>query len=210
MAADTVGPVDGSSLRILEDYLPRPSFEHYPTKHDDLPHLTLTYAQSLDSKISLHPNTQTSISGSETKAMTHYLRTRHDAILVGVGTANADDPRLNSRYSDNGTLPRLENQPRPIVLDSTMKWQPTSVSKVLELSKRGLGKAPWWIVNQGQIARNHDRVEMIRGIGGEVIEVRPRDWNSILSSLGALGIRSLMVEGGAEVINGLLEARNQK
>jgi 2,5-diamino-6-(ribosylamino)-4(3H)-pyrimidinone 5'-phosphate reductase len=91
-----------------------------------------------------------------------------------------------------------------------MRWQPTSVSKVLEISKCGLGKAPWWIVDQGQIAIHYDKVKMIRGIGGEVIEVRPRDWNSILSGLGALGIRSVMVEGGAEIINGLLEARNQK
>lgn len=206
-----VGPVESSCLISLQPYLPNPhaSNASSPTSKD-LPHVTLTYAQTLDSKISLHPNTRTNISGADTKAMTHYLRTRHDAILVGVGTANADDPGLNSRYSTNGTLPNLEHQPRPIILDSRMKWQPTSESKVLELAKRGLGKAPWWIVNHGQIARNQDRVRMIRGIGGEVFEVRPRDWSNILASLRALGIQSLMVEGGADIINGLLEARNQK
>jgi hypothetical protein len=65
-------------------------------------------------------------------------------------------------------------------------------------------------VDYGQAARNHDRVEMIRGMGGEVIEVKPKNWGDILNRLGALGICSVMVEGGAEVINGLLEARNQK
>jgi 2,5-diamino-6-(ribosylamino)-4(3H)-pyrimidinone 5'-phosphate reductase len=211
MASESIGPVDEFSLNALEAFLPTPQSDNPTTKPSDLPHLTLTYAQSLDSKISLHPNTRTNISGAETKAMTHYLRTRHDAILVGVGTANADDPGLNSRYTVDGTTgPRLDQQPRPIILDSTMKWQPASASKVFELAKRGVGKAPWWIVNYGRAAKNQDRVEMIRGVGGEVIEVRPRDWNNILSRLQTLGIRSVMVEGGAEVINGLLETRNQK
>ena len=209
MAAEGIGPVDKTSLRILDEYLPNGSLTHSPTK-PSLPHVTLTYAQSLDGKISLHPNTRTNISGPETKAMTHYLRTKHDAILVGVGTANADDPGLNSRYLNDGVLPRLEDQPRPIILDSTMKWQPTSISKVLELSKGGLGKTPWWIVDHGQISLHHDKVKMIRGIGGVVIEVRPRDWNSILISLETMGIRSVMIEGGAEIVNGLLGARNQR
>jgi 2,5-diamino-6-(ribosylamino)-4(3H)-pyrimidinone 5'-phosphate reductase len=208
----TVGPIGSCCLDSLEPYLPEPNQPRNASSANSghLPHVTLTYAQTLDSKISLHPNTRTNISGAETKAMTHYLRTRHDAILVGVGTANADDPGLNSRYSLDRVLPKLESQPRPIILDSRMKWQPTSESKVLELAKYGLGKTPWWIVDHGQIARNQDKVRMIRGIGGEVIEVRPRDWSSILASLGGLGIRSVMVEGGAGVINGLLEARNQK
>jgi 2,5-diamino-6-(ribosylamino)-4(3H)-pyrimidinone 5'-phosphate reductase len=210
MATESLGPIESSAFHALEGYLPKPSDNATSANPNNLPHVTLTYAQSLDSKISLHPNTRTNISGPETKAMTHYLRTRHDAIMVGVGTANADDPGLNSRYSSDEILPKLESQPRPIILDSTMRWQPTSRSKVLELAKRGLGKAPWWIVNNGEVAKNQDRVRMLRGVGGDVIEVRPRDWNSILSRLAAHGIRSLMVEGGAEIINGLLETRNQK
>lgn len=209
MATDSVGPIEISAVGTLEDYLPKLSDDATSAK-SNLPHVTLTYAQSLDSKISLHPNTRTNISGPETKAMTHYLRTRHDAILVGVGTANADDPGLNSRYSNDGGLPKLETQPRPIILDSKMKWQPVSEKKVLELAKQGLWKAPWWIVNHGEAAKNMDRVKMLKGVGGDVIEVRPRDWSNILASLGKLGIRSVMVEGGAEIINGLLEARNQK
>lgn len=211
MASDSIGMVDDRDKLRLESYLPNSKSENPPAKQSSLPHLTLTYAQTLDSKISLHPNTRTNISGPETKNMTHYLRTRHDAILVGVGTANADDPGLNSRYPFDGQKGvRLDQQPRPIILDSSMKWQPTSKSKVLDLAKHGLGKAPWWVVDYGVAAKNQDRVEMIRGVGGEVIEVRPRDWNSILSRIQTLGINSIMVEGGAEVINGLLEVRNQK
>ncbi|ROW09585.1 hypothetical protein VMCG_02536 [Cytospora schulzeri] len=60
------------------------------------------------------PGARTAISGSPTKAMTHFLRSRHDAILVGVGTAVADDPGLNCRLEvEMGG----GHQPRPVVLD---------------------------------------------------------------------------------------------
>ena len=83
-----------------------------------LPHLTLTYAMSLDCKISLARGAQTALSGSRTRAMTHYLRSRHDAILIGVGTAEADDPSLNCRFSADGVNKLdLEKQPILVILD---------------------------------------------------------------------------------------------
>lgn len=61
------------------------------------PYTTLTFATSLDSALSLAPGVRTVLSGPQSKAMTHYLRSRHQAILIGVGTANADNPGLNCR-----------------------------------------------------------------------------------------------------------------
>ena len=96
----------------IEKYLPREnSFSRLQR-----PHVTLTYAASLDSQIALAPGTATALSGPESKAMTHFLRTRHDAILIGSGTAIADNPTLNSRLNDT-TGRRPERQPRPVILD---------------------------------------------------------------------------------------------
>lgn len=66
------------------------------------PFTTLTFATSLDSALSLAPGVRTVLSGPHSKAMTHYLRFRHEAILIGVGTANADDPGLNCRIEGAG------------------------------------------------------------------------------------------------------------
>ena len=62
------------------------------------PHVTLTYAQSLDACIAGVNGTQLILSGKESMQMTHWMRTMHDAILIGIGTLLNDDPQLNSLY----------------------------------------------------------------------------------------------------------------
>jgi hypothetical protein len=66
---------------------------------DDRPRVTLTFAQSIDGKIAGRNGRQLILSGKESMVMTHWMRTIHDAILVGVGTALNDDPQLNSLSS---------------------------------------------------------------------------------------------------------------
>lgn len=73
-----------------------------PIYHDalllnDRPFITLTFAQSLDGKIAKQGQ-QILISGKESMAMTHRLRTLHDGILVGIGTALIDNPQLNGKF----------------------------------------------------------------------------------------------------------------
>lgn len=93
---------------FLNPYLPPPlqtpdSYEPVSTtRASPYPHVTLTYAQSLDGAIAAAPGTQTALSGAESKAMTHYLRSQHDGILVGVGTVLADNPSLNCRLEGVG------------------------------------------------------------------------------------------------------------
>lgn len=88
-----------SSQPFLDSYLPPLSDNKDTTKEDGLsrPFTTLTFATSLDSSLSLAPGVRTTLSGPQSKAMTHYLRFRHEAILIGVGTAIADNPGLNCR-----------------------------------------------------------------------------------------------------------------
>ncbi|GME86867.1 unnamed protein product [[Candida] boidinii] len=79
------------------------------------PFITLTYAQSLDSRISIGKGLRTTISHLETKTMTHYLRSKHDGILIGIGTFLDDDPGLNCRFNiSNIDIPPDPKLTKPI------------------------------------------------------------------------------------------------
>ncbi|MEK6223088.1 MAG: dihydrofolate reductase family protein, partial [Chloroflexota bacterium] len=69
--------------------------EKFRKKHNR-PFVTLTYAQSLDGSIALENSQSTPISGEASLEMTHQLRANHDALLVGIGTILADNPRLTT------------------------------------------------------------------------------------------------------------------
>ena len=79
------------------------------------PSVTLTYAQSLDGSITTQRGKPTAISGKESLLLTHQLRATHDAILVGIGTILADNPRLNVRLA-------VGPHPQPVILDSQLRF----------------------------------------------------------------------------------------
>ncbi|KAE9374698.1 hypothetical protein N431DRAFT_438112 [Stipitochalara longipes BDJ] len=205
-----------------------PSSSSSTSARQSLPHVTLTYAQSLDSQVSLRPGQRTTLSGLETKAMTQFLRTHHDAILVGAGTANADDPGLNTSFSYDGeSIVGLAEQPRPLILDPGRSWREDKCEKMFRLARARVGRAPWWIVCEDAVndegfvleadaIRDEERIEKIKKVGGDVIKAgnyTNRDegveWEKILKAMWRTGIRSVMIEGGATVINDLLRAKNQ-
>ncbi|KAF3360016.1 putative N-acetyltransferase C16C4.12 [Verticillium dahliae VDG1] len=169
------------------------------------PFVTLTFATSLDSSLSLAPGTRTRLSGSESKAMTHYLRSRHDAICVGVGTVVADDPALNCRIEGVG----LKKQPRPIIIDPSCRWEVSARSKVLEVARAGLGLAPYVITSRWDV--DPARRGLLEQHGGKFITVQMDAagsgrfaWRDILAALHREGLGSVMIEGGGQVINSLL------
>ena len=177
-----------------------------PQKQQAKPYVTLTYAQSLDARISAMPGVQTKISHSETKTMTHFLRSRHDGILVGVGTVLADDPKLNCRFKaeEYGTF----TTPRPIVVDPHCKWH-YSKSQLRNICDRKQGLAPYIVVDNKSSPREED-IETLKQQNGAFIylafnsENRDKNWQTIFSGLFKHNIHSVMVEGGAEVIKSLL------
>lgn len=151
--------------------------------------------------------------------MTHFLRSQHAAILIGVGTAIADDPSLNCRLAGVGGYggKGLEGQPRPVVLDPMGRWDVDGESKVIRLAREGKGRGPWVVVAEESVGGLVvEEREVLGRAGGRYVvvpsmEVGRREvmeWRDVFSTLYDLGIRSVMVEGGAGVINGLLEPRN--
>lgn len=131
------------------------------------------------------------LSGPQSKAMTHYLRSRHDAILIGVGTAVADDPGLNCRlegvggYGGHG----LQGQPRPIVVDPHGRWDLGRDAKILQLAREGKGKAPYVIVAADLLSSSlptsslsPERRELLESCGGKYIPLPPAPTPSLSSS----------------------------
>ncbi|KAI4602899.1 2,5-diamino-6-(ribosylamino)-4(3H)-pyrimidinone 5'-phosphate reductase [Pestalotiopsis sp. 9143b] len=171
------------------------------------PFVTLTFATSLDSALSLAPGTRTALSGPQSKAMTHYLRSRHDAICVGVGTAIADDPGLNCRLEDLD----ISRQPRPVVIDPRLRWSFTRESKVLQLVRAGEGLAPFIFTSDRSPPKAQQA--LLEEHGGKYIFLdhgaaghQRFQWSDILRAVAAEGLQSIMIEGGGQIINSLLEA----
>ncbi|KAK3825756.1 MAG: dihydrofolate reductase-like domain-containing protein [Benniella sp.] len=169
------------------------------------PHVTLTYAQSLDGKIAGIGGRQLILSGLESMKATHILRLKHDAILVGIGTVLNDDPRLTVRLNDDDLPPGSEpiQHPQPIILDSTLRF-PLSAKLVFPSSP----KKPW--IFTGPVHDRQRRKE-IEALGAKVIVLSVDSQGhlsipDLLSNLHQQSIRSLMVEGGASVISSFLKS----
>ena len=208
------------ALRLQPRLPPRPPQDAPSSRLSAVgrPFVTLTFATSLDSSLALAPGTRTALSGPQSKAMTHFLRTRHDAICVGVGTAIADDPGLNSRLE----AATIENQPRPVVIDPHDRWSFSESSKVLRLARDGAGLAPFIITGVQQPPAS--KRQLLEAHGGKYIIIRPTPshdgdpidprptrfhWRDILQSVAAEGLRSIMIEGGGDIINSILDAPNR-
>ncbi|CAI7632902.1 unnamed protein product [Penicillium palitans] len=193
------------SLDFLHPYLPNHS------ERREFPHVTLSYASSMDSKISLQPGMQTVLSGPEAKLMTHYLRSRHDAILVGVGTVLADNPGLNCRLEGAGGFGGLGRmwQPRPVIIDPMGRWPVHPECRMLRTAVEGKGKAPWVVLSPGaQI--NPQTLVMLKGYGGDFLRIVEYNqhwrlrWEAVFRALASEGIKSVMIEGGGTVLSELL------
>lgn len=156
------------------------------------PMVTLKLATSLDGKIASAGGESQWITGPDARRYGHLLRARHDAILVGIGTALADDPELSCR------LPGLEDRtPVRIVLDSDLRlpgW-----SKLVKTARR----RPLWVFTLSDDTRlAADGVRMFQ----VVRDARGRpDIGAVLARLAQEGITRLLIEGGAGVAASFLD-----
>jgi diaminohydroxyphosphoribosylaminopyrimidine deaminase/5-amino-6-(5-phosphoribosylamino)uracil reductase len=162
------------------------------------PWVALKLAMSMDARISREPGRPTAVTGEAARAATHRLRAGFDAILVGRGTMEADDPLLTVRGDVRPRVP-----PARIVFDSQARTPPGS--RLLET----LDEAPVWIVCAADAP--DDRVETLRKAGARMLPV-PADSHGIivedaLTALWNEGITSILCEGGGRLAASLLERR---
>lgn len=161
-----------------------------------LPFITLKLAATLDGRTATRTGESRWITGPAARRKVHALRMSHDAVLVGSGTALADDPDLTVR--DMGPL----RQPVRIVLDRALKHSPDS----------RLGRTahahPVWLIH-GPSA-THAAREGWSATGATLTEVREAggqlDLTDALRALAAKGLTRVLVEGGSTLGAALLRA----
>jgi diaminohydroxyphosphoribosylaminopyrimidine deaminase/5-amino-6-(5-phosphoribosylamino)uracil reductase len=166
---------------------------HFRRVRDKRPHVILKLAVSADDKIAAAGHKPVAISGEAAKARVHLLRAQCDAILVGIGTALADDPLLTCR------LPGMEaRSPVRVVLDRALRLSGTS--RLVHSAR----ETPLWVMTSN-LAEAPAAVKL-GAAGAQVMRVAttamPRPWldlAAVLQALAEKGITRLLVEGGARV-----------
>lgn len=153
------------------------------------PWVTLKGAVSLDGGAALEGGESKWITGPDARACTHRLRSEHDAILVGGGTVKADDPELTVRHTPG-------KSPLRVILDSSLSTSPRA---------KVFGPGTIFFTSTGASEENRARA-MDEGAEVEVLSSGPGGVpiKSVLSSLAARGINSLLVEGGPTIMASFL------
>ncbi len=153
-------------------------------------------AMSLDGKVATQRGDSKWISGEASRRQAHYWRAECDAVVVGIGTALADDPQLTARVEGVG------RQPRRVVFDALAR---------LPLTGKLIGDArttPLTVV----VSRAAPRAatDALKTHGAEVIvatgENEPARVRSALEQLADQGISSILLEGGPHLAGAFLDA----
>lgn len=150
-------------------------------------------AASLDGRTAMASGESRWITGEAARRDVHRWRARSSAVLTGIGTALADDPRLDARMVE---APR---QPRRVVLDSTLRLPPRAT--LLQE-----GAPPLVFTCGGESAA----AEALRAAGAELVEVPAAggrmDLHAVLGELARRECNEVLVEAGAELSGALLQA----
>jgi GTP cyclohydrolase II len=184
-------PLDGNPIGDATDVAPLLGRTAAPPWR---PYVVLKYAQTVDGRIATRQGDAKWISSEAERQISHGLRAACDAVLVGVGTAIVDDPQLTVRMVPGSS-------PLRVVLDSTLRLP--STARVLD---NGAGTVVITTEASSEELRAFFRS---RAVGVQVVEPSPRgvDLASALRTLRALGVSSLLVEGGARVITSFFAER---
>jgi diaminohydroxyphosphoribosylaminopyrimidine deaminase/5-amino-6-(5-phosphoribosylamino)uracil reductase len=184
-----VGVEEEAALSLNEPYFTR-------IRHQR-PHVTLKAGASLDGRIAARGGRSRWVTSPEARKRGRDLRRQVDAVIVGGGTARADDPRLSARA--DGLACR--RQPLRVILAGRRSLQPGA-----RLLQDGRGPVVIYAVpGSGEERR------VLEQAGAEVVEVPgTRGWpdvRRVLADLAGRGLNSVLVEGGGEVAWSFLRCR---
>ena len=158
-----------------------------------MPFVVAKFAASLDGKIATRAGDSKWISSPKARQFAHGLRAEVDAVMVGIGTALADDPQLTVRDAAlKGT------QPTRVVVDSSARL-PKNAAMLSEDGDTIIA-----IVNGAKA-----RVAALERAGAEVLDMSGKgevvDLSKLLSSLGERNVTSVLVEGGSALLGSLFD-----
>lgn len=160
-----------------------------------LPWVTLKLATTIDGRIATASGESRWITGPQARRATHAMRLAHDAVMVGSGTARADDPDL--RVRDLGA----RHQPVRIVIDSRLSHAAQS------RLGQSAGQHPVWLCHT-DAAPNAARAAWA-ATGATLIQCAATpdghaDLRDALQALAARGLTRILCEGGAQLAAGLI------
>ena len=205
----TCGPLGEQARRLNEAY-----FKH---KRTGLPFVTLKMACSLDGKTATRTGDSKWVTGEATRARVHQMRDQSDAVMVGIGTVLADDPRLTTRLADGEGRDALR-----VVVDPRART-PTDARVVAGESEADCliavtGDAPQERVEALQ--KGGAEVIMIRGAASQAVTRHPSstrrsalqsatdfvDLLALMTELGRRDVMSVLLEGGGTLAAGAVAA----
>ncbi|MGH2854994.1 MAG: bifunctional diaminohydroxyphosphoribosylaminopyrimidine deaminase/5-amino-6-(5-phosphoribosylamino)uracil reductase RibD [Solirubrobacteraceae bacterium] len=157
-------------------------------------------AMTLDGKVATRAGDSQWISGEASRELAHHWRASVDAVIVGIGTALADDPQLTAR--PDGTPAGPAEQPRRVVFDSLARLP--SDSRLLAAT----AEIPLTVIVSRAAARAD--TDALEAAGAQVLlatgENEPARVRSALDQLGQLGVASALLEGGPHLAGAFLDA----
>jgi diaminohydroxyphosphoribosylaminopyrimidine deaminase/5-amino-6-(5-phosphoribosylamino)uracil reductase len=159
-----------------------------------IPYVTLKLALSLDGRIAARTGASKWVTGSEARARVHLLRAQHDAVVIGIGTALADDPRLTVRDAPG-------QSPLRVVFDTKLRLP--LAARLVQTAR----EVPTWVVCATDAPSSAEEQLVERGV--EVLRAPASAEGRIeplqaLRLLAARGIVAVMIEGGAELAGSVL------
>jgi diaminohydroxyphosphoribosylaminopyrimidine deaminase / 5-amino-6-(5-phosphoribosylamino)uracil reductase len=168
---------------------------HIRSVCDHRPHVSLKLAVSADGKVALAGRKPVAITGEPVRARVHLMRAMNDAILIGIGTALADDPQLTCR------LPGMASRsPVRVVFDTGLRLP---VAGALVRSARA---TPVWVMAGADASVEAEAALVARGVEVFRLPAAGGRVDAALRLLAERGITRLMVEGGPTVAAALLAA----
>jgi len=161
------------------------------------PMVTLKLASTLDGRIATRSGQSQWITGPQARRAAHAIRAQHDAVMVGSGTVQADNPELTCR------IPGLRRGPDlRIVADTHLRTR--LLSRVVASAR----ETPTWFLHGP--GADPGRMAAMQEAGARLIGVRLGepgiDLTEALAALGAAGLTRVLVEGGAQLAGALLRA----
>ena len=155
------------------------------------PRFSLKLATSLDGRIATAGGDSRWITGTLARAHGHALRAAHDAVMIGIGTALADDPMLTCR------LPGVRRHTRRIVLDSQARLPDDS-----RLAQTAAEHPVWQFTTTGETLGDAP----VRRFSVAADSTGRPDPEAVAAALGAEGLNDVLVEGGGQVAASLIRA----
>jgi diaminohydroxyphosphoribosylaminopyrimidine deaminase/5-amino-6-(5-phosphoribosylamino)uracil reductase len=158
--------------------------------------VSLKVAQSLDGQVALKSGESQWITNEKSREYAHYLRASHDAVLVGRGTVQQDNPSLNIRH------PEIQKNNKVVVIDS--KGTLLDEASQLRITRAHDTQNIFWCVSEKW--PNQDLPKFAQILRIKEAADGNLDLEHLLKTLWDVGIRSVMIEGGAVTASLFLKA----